>query len=86
MDEIGDPSEFILMISTKKAPWEDYDSEDEDIWAEMRKDSMHLTRSGRYFKLGFLEGDHPGREKNQEADIEKLRERMRRIGEEEEKD
>lgn len=52
----------------------------------MRKDSMHLTHSGRHFKPGFLEGDHPGQEINQEADIEKIRERMGYIAEEGEED
>ncbi|KAK9265381.1 hypothetical protein L1049_001674 [Liquidambar formosana] len=54
------------MISMKKALWEDYDSEEEDIWAQMKKDSMNLTHSERHFKPNYLEGNHPGRELNQE--------------------
>ncbi|KAK9274791.1 hypothetical protein L1049_022043 [Liquidambar formosana] len=79
MKEMEDPSQFILMISMKKAPWEDYDSGEEDIWAEMKKDSMHLTRSGRHYKPNYLEGDHPGRELNQE-----VREKIEQQNEEEE--
>lgn len=47
---------------------------------------MHLTRAGRHFKLPHLEGDHPGRDVNQEIDIEELRHWVGELGREDEED
>ncbi|KAK9282579.1 hypothetical protein L1049_010796 [Liquidambar formosana] len=79
--EMWDPSNLIkeVMVLDVDA-WKDYseinvqkgtfwDSMDDVVTEE--DGILHLTRSGRHFKLSYLEGDHPGREAELERNDKK---------------